>query len=400
VLARIGAVLLLLSSIAAAVATGVVIARTSQVDDFAAYERPLGSEPGELLKFEPFTRGMPDKSIAWRILYTTTGLHNDITVATALVIVPADKGSDEPLPVILWAHGTTGVEPQCAPTLVDDPLGSGAFDFATHPLAAGWAIVAPDYLGLGTTAPHPYLVGRPTAHSSLDAVRAARQLETVSLLDDTVVWGHSQGGGAALWIGIEAPSYAPDVPLLGVAAMSPASDLPKFVDHALATKAGPIFGGYTIWAYSNTYDDVTLDEYIRPGARFSQEKLVERCLSDPSMVADIMSVLVREPFTRIDVHEGPLLNRLTENVPASPMGVPLFVGQGEADPLVEPSVQAAYVENLCGQGQGIEYHTYAGLDHLGVVQEGSPMIDDLMNWTTSRFDGTPGATECSTTVHD
>jgi predicted esterase len=82
------------------------------------------------------------------------------------------------------------------------------------------------------------------------------------------------------------------------------------------------------------------------------------------------------------------------------MGVPLFVGQGEADPLVEPSVQAAYVENLCGQGQGIEYHTYAGLDHLGVVQEGSPMIDDLMNWTTSRFDGTPGATECSTTVHD
>jgi hypothetical protein len=69
--------------------------------------------------------------------------------------------------------------------------------------------------------------------------------------------------------------------------------------------------------------------------------------------------------------------------------VPLFLGQGEADPPVEPSVQAAYVENLCGQGQVVEYHTYAELDYLGVVQEGSPMIDDLMNWTTARLMARP-----------
>jgi len=76
-------------------------------------------------------------------------------------------------------------------------------------LDRGWAIVATDYVGLGASPPHPYLVGRPEARSVLDAVRAARTLRPAHLAPKTVVWGHSQGGGAALWTGIVAPSYAP-----------------------------------------------------------------------------------------------------------------------------------------------------------------------------------------------
>ena len=49
----------------------------------------------------------------------------------------------------------------------------------------------------------------------IDAVRAARAVDGVELSDDTVAWGHSQGGGAALWVGEEARGYAPDVPIAG-----------------------------------------------------------------------------------------------------------------------------------------------------------------------------------------
>lgn len=70
-------------------------------------------------------------------------------------------------------------------------------------------IVATDYVGLGTAGPHPYLIGQGEARSLLDSVRAARQMPGLSLEPETVIWGHSQGGHAALWAGTLAPTYAP-----------------------------------------------------------------------------------------------------------------------------------------------------------------------------------------------
>jgi hypothetical protein len=49
-----------------------------------------------------------------------------------------------------------------------------------------------------------------------------------------VVSGH--GGHAALWTGILAPTYAPDVTLDGVAALAPAGNLPSPVENPLVVK--------------------------------------------------------------------------------------------------------------------------------------------------------------------
>ena len=61
------------------------------------------------------------------------------------------------------------------------------------------------------------------------AARTAHQLGDLSLADQTVVWGHSQGGHAALWAGQLVESYAPDDRVVGVAALAPASDLTRMV---------------------------------------------------------------------------------------------------------------------------------------------------------------------------
>lgn len=384
--ARVGSVLVLLFAFGTTYLTGKAILGEPELDSFAEYHEPLGDEPGVLLRAIPFERGMPDDTDAMRILYTTTGHDDEIVLATGFVVVP-ESAPMEPLPVILWTHGTTGIAVGCAPTLLDDPFGSGGLLFHELPLEQGWAIVAPDYLGLGVSSPHPYVVGVPTAQSSLDAVRAARQLADISLSDDTVVWGHSQGGGAALWVGIEQESYAPDVPLLGVAAMAPASNLPGFIDTLMAGPVGPIFGGYILRGYADWYDDVEFNDYVRPGARFSQEKIVERCLSEPSFIANLASIIIREPYTLEDVHAGPLYERLQQNIPSEPTGLPLFIGQGEADPLIVPEAQADFVANLCDAGQVVEYHTYPGRDHMGVVADDSPLLPELMTWTEARFAG-------------
>lgn len=393
---RVGSVLLLVLTMAATAVTFRAIQAEPVVDSFAEYNEPLGDEPGVLLKTASFTRGMPENSTATRILYTTTGHDGEIALATGFVIVP-NNAPEEPLPVILWTHGTTGIDVTCAPSLLELPFSSNGDRFHELPLEQGWALVVPDYLGLGASPPHPYIVGQPTAQSSLDAVRAARQMDSASLSDDTVVWGHSQGGGAALWVGIEQPDYAPDVPLLGVAALSPASNLPEFIDTLIEGKVGPIFGGYIMRGFSDWYDDVEIDDYIRPGARFSQEKVIERCIDEPSFIANLVSAVIREPFTHADLHSGPLYERLQENVPSKPTGLPLFLGQGLTDPLITPHAQTDFVNTLCGNGQVVEYHTYAGRDHLGVVADDSPMLTDLMTWTEARFAGEPAAESCTTT---
>jgi hypothetical protein len=75
----------------------------------------------------------------------------------------------------------------------------------------------------------PTLIGEGEARAALDSVRAARQMAELTLDMRTVVWGHSQGGHAALWTGIVGPRYAPDVEIVGVAAVAPAANMPKIL---------------------------------------------------------------------------------------------------------------------------------------------------------------------------
>jgi uncharacterized membrane protein HdeD (DUF308 family)/acetyl esterase/lipase len=363
----------------------------------AFYEAPgdLPNSPGQLVRSEDFDRAMPDNSRAKKILYTTTGLDGDIIVASGLVFVPEEE-TTEPFSVVLWAHGTTGVAQKCAPSILESPLDAGAMPARQEAIDAGWAIVAPDYIGLGGQDQHPYLVGVPTAQSSLDAVRAARQLEDMNIGNQTVVWGHSQGGGVALWVGIESLTYATDVPLLGVAAMAPASDLTLLADGMMANAGGPLFASFILYGFSAAYDDVRIDDYIRPAAREIVAQIQDRCLAEPTIILSIAALASGEEILSTDFLSGALATRFAENVPSTVTGIPTFLGQGAADDLVVPVGQAQFVANICSAGQVVEYHTYAERDHLSVVAEDSPMIGDLMRWTEARFTGEPAANACST----
>src|SRR6266404_3207645 len=85
--------------------------------------------------------------------------------------------------------------------------------------------VATDYSFSEKNGPHPYLIGEGEARAALDSVRAARQMPELTLDKRMVIWGYSQGGHAALWTGIVGPRYAPDLEILGVAAIAPAANI-------------------------------------------------------------------------------------------------------------------------------------------------------------------------------
>lgn len=149
------------------------------------------ARPGVLLRSQLYTDGVPSGYHVWRILYTTTRDEGEPAVASGIVIAAADPPPG-PRPVIAWAHGTTGVATNCAPSLLSSRWTRDVIPGLDRVIRRGWVIVASDYVGLGTAGPHPYLIGQGEARSVLDSVRAARHLLQLKLSRETVVWGHSQ----------------------------------------------------------------------------------------------------------------------------------------------------------------------------------------------------------------
>jgi uncharacterized membrane protein HdeD (DUF308 family)/acetyl esterase/lipase len=387
-------------AVALALVTAQIRGGEPVVDDFYSAPDEVADAPGVLLRAERFDRGIPAGAEAWRILYTTTRQDGVPGLASGLVVTPGDRGP-EPTEVIAWAHGTTGVDQTCAPTVLEDPFEAGAFFALDRVLDEGWTLVASDYIGLGTAGPHPYLIGEGEGRSVLDAVRAARQLEELTLADRTIVWGHSQGGHAALWTGILAPSYAPDVNVEAVAALAPASDLTGLLQGLETLPGGSVFATYMLEAYATHYDDVSLGDYVRPGARVSFDEIARRCLAEPAVFTSILTSLTTDWSTYFDdLSAGPLAGRIRQNTPSGPIESDLLIAQGETDPLVLPEVQQRFVQARCDAGDGLEYRTYPDRDHVGVVAADSPLLPELIDWTRDRLDGITPTDTCQTNTDE
>lgn len=193
-----------------------------------------------------------------------------------------------------------------------------------------------------------------------------------------------------------APSYAPDVNVVGVAALAPASDLRGLVEAIRSTLEGRVLSAYILTAYSEVYPDVSFDHYIRPAARVLARETARRCLELPEALPSVLTTLLsRQPLYAVDPLAGALGRRLQENAPTGSISVPLLIAQGGADPLVLPRVQRAYVNQRCAAGQPVEYVTYRGRDHLSVLWPNSRLVPFLLAWTEARFAGRTHQRTCS-----
>jgi hypothetical protein len=106
------------------------------------------------------------------------------------------------------------------------------------------------------------MVGEAEGRNALDAMRAVKQLEGLSISNDTVVWGWSQGGGAALWTGTVAPRYAPEITLRGVVAFSPSSSLTGLLKSHMGSPGIAVSFASIIDAYTTFYPDVDLETTV------------------------------------------------------------------------------------------------------------------------------------------
>src|SRR5207247_1172491 len=309
---------------------------------------------------------------------------DDSTPATAVATVFAP--TDPPLaprPFMAWDHAPTGLLQNCMPSLLSMP--TKGIPWRDRIVMAGWVVVATDYSFTEKGGPHPYLIGEGEARATLDSVRAARQMSELTLDKRMVVSGYSQGGHAALWTGIVGPRYAPDVEILGVAAIAPAANIKKIL--AMNVEADKRFGPYLALSYSRFYPDITFEQALRPEALDAARQIVNLCCFLPPEDAERVQALAA-------TFDGPALAtssnkalqaRLEQNTPGGLITAPVVIAQGLSDMVVPSSATDVYVEERCSAGQRLEYWTFAGCDHFTIVQPGTPLEELLIRWTTARF---------------
>jgi pimeloyl-ACP methyl ester carboxylesterase len=346
------------------------------------------TKPGDLLRKEAFAGyTLPKGATAVRILYHSLDAAGGDVVTSGVVLIPAGAPPPTGWPVIAWAHGTSGVARLCAPSVMKDVYYG---DEGLMPMvAAGFAVVATDYHGLGTEGAHQYVNKAAQAHDVIFSIPAARKA-VGSLGAKWVADGHSQGG-LATWGVAEAEHDLKDQNYLGAISVAGVVRESEFFSHLsntpgvgfyLAFMAAGIHARYPEFSPHDLLSDSVLAHYA--------DVTTQGCFyyGYATYAAAPAGTSLRAGW-----NQSPWVHRFFEaNAPAKrPIGGPLFVIAGEADQTVPIAGVRSAIEAMCATRQPVIFRSYPGLDHDPTMEASTP---DQLDWIRARFAGKPAASTC------
>ncbi|KAI1501890.1 Alpha/Beta hydrolase protein [Biscogniauxia marginata] len=388
--------------------------------------------PGKVVKVEQVT----DTSLYTlahplalsRIVFTTRTFNGTVVPASAYVLWPwlprrfgtepgrngttsseGGKGKAK-VPLIAWGHGTSGWSGECGPSHIR----SLWYQFMIFEAAIqGYAVVAPDYAGLGIDhdgsggfVPHEYLASRAAGYDLLYAGRAARTAWPEVLGEEYVVMGHSQGGGAAwgaavILGGDDAEAQDLRKGYLGTVAGSPWTSFGTALGlQSSAASLASLIARVATGVHS-LLPAFRLSDWLTPLGVRAVELMqdLQGCQSiatvllssSPAPGADDDDLLVRADWRDATPH-AEAFDRLTSNI-GRPVAGPLLVLQGTGDATVNASGVEAAVRDTCAAHPGaqIELVELEGVGHTGAMFAGQRV---WLDWIADRFRGVPAREGC------
>jgi acetyl esterase/lipase len=351
----------------------------------------LVGPPGSVIRQE-VTHDDRNGATDYRVLYRSIGLRGEPIAVSGTIIVPVGAAPAGGRPIVAWAHPTSGVAPQCGPSLAVFRFQQimGLRDMVRR----GYIVSATDYPGLGAGGAHPYLVGASEGRAVLDSVRAAQNLTGENGVD-VALWGHSQGGQAVLSAGLLAGVYAPELHLVGVAAAAPATELGPLMRNDLTSPGGKNLLAMTLWSWSRVYG-ASLDNVVDPAALPAINNLANLCLESPIDIRprkEVSQALEQRFLSVPDLTSiEPWRSLLAENtIGALPPAIPIFLAQGDADAVIQPAVTRDYMGKLCAAGSHVTFLTMAGVGHGAAAMKSALTA---VAWIADRFAGAPAPDDC------
>ena len=341
---------------------------------------PAGFEaqdPGTVLN----TRGVavqPGTTSTQLLFRSTDSKNNPIAAATTVIVPDAPWTGGGPRPVVAYNEATDSLGNACAPSSTLPRGTNKEIDRMQDLLGRGYAVVATDYQGPRQA----YSAGLVSGHTVLDGLRASHSAGVAS--DAPVaITGYSGGAIASGWAAQLAPTYAPELNIVGVAFGGPPTDY-KILQRSLNGGIGSgLFTAATI-GLSREYPEMRslANDNGKRLALVQKDQCVDvlsysgLLLFDQQNLSNVPNVF-DHPITQAVVEE----NRMGQIKPEAP----IYIYQGLQDFLIPKEGAEAVQDQWCAMGASVHLEEIPG-DHTGAEIGGRPGAFD---WISQRLAGAP-----------
>ncbi|WP_280233811.1 lipase family protein [Nocardia cyriacigeorgica] len=346
---------------------------------------------------------VPQQVSAWQLLYRSCDLHGVPEVAVTTVLLPQGADPADARPLLAFQTAMDAVTERCSPSYAlrrgAKALGSVTqleWLLVANALRRGWAVSIADHEGPNGNFGAP----REPGYRALDGVRAALAFGPLGLRADTpvVAWGYSGGGMASSWLVEMAPTYAPELDIVGAALGAPVGD----PGQVFVRLNGSHYAGLptiVIAALSRLYP--ALGALVRDELTPEGKQLLDRAARWPTVAAvlglagkrlddyldrPLAEVLARPEFqTMLDDL------RLGNSTPTCP----LLVIQPVHDQIIHIDGVDGQVQRYRSGGAAVSYLRDRLSEHLTLMPLAAPIS---LNWLADRVAGRPIADDGDTTV--
>ncbi|KAK3702143.1 hypothetical protein LTR37_015118 [Vermiconidia calcicola] len=381
-------------------ATGSVL-----TDPFYAPTLNASSAPsGSILKVEDYTDTalytLPPNVALSRIVYQSSTYRldhvNTPVPASAFILWPWQPRIDPATgnyAVVAWAHGTSGIFGECAPSHIRNLWYQYSAPFILA--LQGYVVIAPDYTGLGVDRwpngariQHPAFNNPAHANDLFYAVEAAQMAYPDELSERFVVFGHSQGGGAA-WGAAQRQARQAVEGYLGTIAASPVTNIP--LQYRITPDVGwPID---LVPGLSATIPDFDTSDFLTQEGVRRYDLLAEigGCAS-AYLQLYYQGELVKSGWATTPAMQE--FQNLTGNG-QRPISGPMLVLQGTGDVVISTNLTTHFVNETCAlyPDSEIEYALFEGADHVPTLYASQRI---WLDWIAERFEGKSVKKGCGT----
>lgn len=334
---------------------------------------------------------------AYNVMYRSTdslGAENAVT-GTVLISSNEWSGAGE-RPTLSYAVGTHGLDQSCAPSL---QLQAGS-DYEIRNIRAalekGYAVLVTDYQGYTTGATPTYLAGESQAHAALDIFRAASQIPRAGIDAEApaAVWGFSQGGQTAAWVGQIADDYAPELDLVGVASGGTPADFPVVADYLNGSTGASFLLGGIIGLAEQYPDDIPVDQLASANGKAAIADYKNKCTFE--FLFDYMNEsLSSYTVGNKDLDELLMVPSIGQRINEQNLGgegadVPVLLYHGTADEFIPIEQSVELKKDYCRRFDKVTYDVYPS-EHIVTLFQAAPTV---LTWLDERFAGQNPRNSC------
>lgn len=405
----------------------VATADESQYQEFYTPPDPLPpGKPGDLIRSEPSRLVLEPSgqlgafvATGTRIMYRSTDPHGHPVAVTGTYFEPDNPWPGKgPRPLIAYATLPYGLGEQCAPSRMFNQgmhasVGNSGFDlmlnfdetFVATMVARGFAVVVTDYEGLGIPGKiQPFLNRLSEGQVLIDAARVAMRLPGTSLDPSGPVafWGYAQGGAASSSAAELAPSYAPELHVVGAYAGAPPADLSLILPFADGSMLDGTLG-YLLNGIAAAYPEAAgpLMGTLTPRGVDLVERTRVMCLVETMMAFGFRHIA---PYFNTDPTQLLASEPLKSILDAQRIGTlkpaaPVLIDSNRYDPFSPWGGAHQLAVDWCAKGADVQFWTNEQPPFLNKTDTNHFLTyfvdgERSMQWVADRFNGAPTTPNC------